>query len=202
MTSTNMNMPLTPDMKFQSYGAFGELSHELSDNHKLVGGVRVDQVDIDALKTGQSRQETLPSAFIRFENTHPEHDDGKTYIGLGYVERVPDYWELFKTDYQGVTANTFKQLDTEKTLQLDLGYQHHHGAFNSWVSAYAGIVQDFILMTYPETANSGHDHHMGSNMDGMQSAKRMGQIQEMLMRLLPVQKLELATSLPMPFRLM
>lgn len=50
MTSTNMNMPLTPDMKFQSYGAFGELSHELSDNHKLVGGVRVDQVDIDALK--------------------------------------------------------------------------------------------------------------------------------------------------------
>ena len=50
MTSTNMNMPLTPDMKFQSYGAFGELSHELNDNHKLVTGVRVDQVDIDALK--------------------------------------------------------------------------------------------------------------------------------------------------------
>ncbi|WP_312157496.1 TonB-dependent copper receptor [Acinetobacter variabilis] len=174
MTSTSMNMPLTPDMKFQSYGAFGELSHELSDNHKLVTGVRVDQVDIDALKTGQSRQETLPSAFIRFENTHPEHEDGKTYIGLGYVERVPDYWELFKTDYQGVTANTFKRLDTEKTLQLDLGYQHHHGAFNSWVSAYAGIVQDFILMTYPETANSGHDSHMGSGMEGRQSAKMNG----------------------------
>lgn len=174
MTSTNMNMPLTSDMKFQSYGAFGELSHELNDNHKLVTGVRVDQVDIDALKTGQSRQEILPSAFIRFENTHPEHDGGKTYIGLGYVERVPDYWELFKTDYQGVTANTFKQLDTEKTLQLDLGYQHYHGAFNSWVSAYAGIVQDFILMTYPETANSGHDHHMGSGMEGMQSVKMNG----------------------------
>lgn len=60
----------------------------------------------------------MPSAFIRFENTHPEHDDGKTYIGLGYVERVPDYWELFKTDYQGVTANTFKQLDTEKPYSL------------------------------------------------------------------------------------
>lgn len=174
MTSININMPLTPDMRFQSYGAFGELSHELNDNHKLVTGVRVDQVGIDALKTGQSRQEILPSAFIRFENTHPEHDDGKTYIGLGYVERMPDYWELFKTDYQGVTANTFKQLDTEKTLQLDLGYQHHHGAFNSWVSAYAGIVQDFILMTYPETANSGHDQHMGSGMEGMRSAKMNG----------------------------
>lgn len=160
MTSISMNMPLTPDMKFQSYGAFGELSHDLGDNNKLVTGVRIDQVDIDALKTGQNRQETLPSAFIRFENTHPEHDDGKTYIGLGYVERVPDYWELFKTDYHGVSANTFKQLDTEKTLQLDVGYQHHHGAFNSWVSAYAGLVQDFILMTYPEKQQESHMMHM------------------------------------------
>ncbi|MFZ7791795.1 TonB-dependent copper receptor [Acinetobacter lwoffii] len=171
MTSTSMNMPLTPDMKFQSYGAFAELSHELSDNNKLATGVRVDQVEIDALKTGQTRQETLPSGFIRFENTHPEHDDGKTYIGLGYVERVPDYWELFKTDYHGITANTFKQLKTEKTLQLDLGYQHHHGAFNSWVSAYAGVIQDFILMTYPKSANSGHGHPMGNDMGEMQPAK-------------------------------
>lgn len=170
-TKPMMNSHVTTDMKFQSYGVFAELSHELSDNNKLVTGVRVDQVDIDALKTGQNRQETLPSGFIRFENTHPEHDDGKTYIGLGYVERVPDYWELFKTDYYGITANTFKQLETEKTLQLDLGYQHHHGAFNSWVSAYAGVIQDFILMTYPKSGNSGHSHPMNNDMGGMQPTK-------------------------------
>ncbi|ENU61427.1 MULTISPECIES: TonB-dependent copper receptor [Acinetobacter] len=170
-TKPMMNSHVTTDMKFQSYGVFAELSHELSDNNKLVTGVRVDQVDIDALKTGQNRQETLPSGFIRFENTHPEHDDGKTYIGLGYVERVPDYWELFKTDYHGITANTFKQLETEKTLQLDLGYQHHHGAFNSWVSAYAGVIQDFILMTYPKSGNSGHSHPMNNDMGGMQPTK-------------------------------
>jgi iron complex outermembrane recepter protein len=165
MTSNTMDMPLTSDMAFQSYGAFGELTYDLGNDNRVVTGLRVDQVEIDALKTAQNRKETLPSAFIRFENIHPEHDDGKTYIGLGYVERVPDYWELFKTDYHGVTANTFKQLETEKTLQLDLGYQHHHGAFNSWVSAYAGVIQDFILMTYPETgANMGMHHGHGHSM--------------------------------------
>lgn len=161
MTSKAMNMPLSSDMKFQSYGAFGELTYDLGNDNRVVTGLRVDQVDIDALKTAQNRKETLPSAFIRLENIHPEHEDGKTYIGLGYVERVPDYWGLFKTDYHGVTANTFKQLDTEKTLQLDFGYQHHMGAFNSWVSAYAGMIQDFILMTYPESDGmTGHGHSM------------------------------------------
>lgn len=92
------------------------------------------------------RTETVPSAFLRIESQHPDHNV-KSYLGLGYVERMPDYWELFKTDYEG-TMHTFKRLDTEKTLQLDLGYQHQHGALNSWVSAYAGLINDFILMTY------------------------------------------------------
>lgn len=160
MKSNSMDMPLKADMEFQSYGAFGELTYQLEGNNRVVSGARIDRVEIDALKTQHSRTELLPSAFIRFENIHPNHDDGKTYIGLGYVERVPDYWELFKTDYKGVTANTFKKLETEKTLQLDLGYQHEHGAFNSWVSAYTGLINDYILMVYPQTQSSGHGHSM------------------------------------------
>ncbi len=51
--------------------------------------------------------------------------NAKTYIGLGYVERVPDYWELFSTanGNKGMSKPTFTDLDTEKTLQLDTGYQ-------------------------------------------------------------------------------
>src|SRR5690606_31317391 len=63
--------PRTQDMEFQSVGAFGELSYQLSDNNKLVSGVRLDQVNVDAVQSQQERNETLPSAFIRFENTHP-----------------------------------------------------------------------------------------------------------------------------------
>jgi iron complex outermembrane receptor protein len=153
------------DMKFRSYGAFGELSYQLSEQNKWVGGVRVDQVNVKDLRAasvakGDNREldKTLPSAFIRFENQHPEHD-AKTYIGLGYVERMPDYWELFSTAHGNPgTVNSFNGIETEKTLQLDLGYQHAHGALNSWISAYAGLIDDYILMSY-------HVH----NMPGMMS---------------------------------
>ncbi|QIC61358.1 TonB-dependent copper receptor [Acinetobacter schindleri] len=155
-TMPMMNSPVTTDMEFQSIGGFGELSYDLGGDNKLVSGLRIDQVSIDAVKRTLERTETLPSAFIRFENTHPDHDDGKTYIGLGYVERVPDYWELFKTDLNGQAPSTFKDLKNEKTLQLDLGYQHHHGALNSWVSAYTGLIQDYILINYDADKKTGH----------------------------------------------
>jgi iron complex outermembrane receptor protein len=155
-TMPMMNSPVTTDMEFQSIGGFGELSYDLGGDNKLVSGLRIDQVSIDAVKRSLERTETLPSAFIRFENSHPDHDDGKTYIGLGYVERVPDYWELFKTDLNGQAPSTFKDLKNEKTLQLDLGYQHHHGALNSWVSAYTGLIQDYILINYDADKKTGH----------------------------------------------
>lgn len=159
MKSMMMNIPLTTNMKFNSYGAFGELGYKLNDRYKLVSGARIDQVKIEALQLNDDRKETLPSAFIRLESQHPEHD-AKTYIGLGYVERVPDYWELFSTAHgnSGMPTPTFNDLDTEKTLQLDLGYQHQHGALKSWASAYAGLVNDYILMSYHNHATGGHGH--------------------------------------------
>ena len=163
MKSLMMDMPLATNMKFQSYGAFGELGYQWSENSKLVTGARLDQVKIEALKLNDDRSETLPSGFIRLENQHPEHD-AKSYIGLGYVERVPDYWELFSTAHgnSGMSKPTFNDLDTEKTLQLDMGYQHQHGAFNSWVSAYAGLINDYILMSYHDHPTTGGHAHGSS----------------------------------------
>ena len=127
------DQPRMTDMKYQSYGVFGELTYHFDDQNSLVSGVRLDQVDVkderqDSIDQGYNRKldKTLTSGFIRFENTHPEHDDGKTYIGLGYVERMPDYWELFSPKSGNGDINTFNHIDTEKTLQLDMGYQHQH----------------------------------------------------------------------------
>lgn len=159
------NQSRTKDMEFQSVGAFGELSYQLSDNNKLVSGLRLDQVNVEAMESNQERKETLPSAFVRFENHHPEHDDGKTYIGVGYVERMPDYWELFSPKTGNGNTNTFKSIDTEKTLQLDLGYQHEHGNLSSWASAYAGLINDYILTTYLPTGMMGMLEAHSRNVD-------------------------------------
>ena len=155
------DQPRMTDMKYQSVGGFGELTYHFDDQNRLVSGLRLDQVNVKderqaSIDSGYNRKldKTLASGFIRFENTHPDHDDGKTYIGLGYVERMPDYWELFSPQSGNGNPNTFNNINTEKTLQLDAGYQHQHGAFSSWVSAYAGIINDYVLTTY--LPSTGH----------------------------------------------
>ncbi len=146
----SMNTPSYMDMKFQSYGAFGELTYQFNDANKLVTGARIDHSKIEQYGKQSNlidiRKETLPSAFVRLENTAYEHGL-KSYVGVGYVERVPDYWELFSTTY-AFSGNTLNNLKNEKTLQMDLGTQFEHGAFSSWASAYVGLVNDYILMRY------------------------------------------------------
>ena len=151
LMSPYQNKARVGDMDFESYGAFGELSYAFNDQHKLVTGARVDQAKIDNLATDTERKETLPSGFVRIESELAEHV--KTYAGLGYVERVPDYWELFSTKYHQSTGTTFADLENEKTAQFDAGYQYEQGAFKSWASVYAGLIQDYILVKYVETKN-------------------------------------------------
>lgn len=158
----SMNSPFATNMKFESYGAFGELSYQLSDQNKLVTGARIDQTQIDNLKTDTERKETLPSGFIRLESQFA--DQLKTYAGLGYVERVPDYWELFSTQYYQ-TGTTFDHLNNEKTTQFDAGYQYEQGAFKSWASVYAGLIQDYILVAYTPTGSMGKLEAKSRNVD-------------------------------------
>ncbi len=167
MVNTYKDKIRNTDMEFQSYGLFGELSYALNDQNRLVTGVRVDQVKVEdrRAETSQFNQEidkTLPSAFIRFENQQPEHN-AKSYVGVGYVERMPDYWELFSPKSGNGNLDTFNHIDNEKTLQLDMGYQHEYGAISSWVSAYAGLINDYILTSY--TGMSGMLSANSRNVD-------------------------------------
>ncbi|MNR92402.1 Vitamin B12 transporter BtuB [compost metagenome] len=159
----SMNSPFKTNMEFESYGAFGELSYVFNDQHKLVTGARVDQAKIDNLATDTERKETLPSGFVRIESELAEHV--KTYAGLGYVERVPDYWELFSTKYHQSTGTTFANLENEKTAQFDAGYQYEQGAFKSWASVYAGLIQDYILVAYTPTGSMGKLEAKSRNVD-------------------------------------
>ena len=163
LMSPYQNKARVGDMEFESYGAFGELSYVFNDQHKLVTGARVDQAKIDNLAIDTERKETLPSGFIRIESELAEHV--KTYAGLGYVERVPDYWELFSTKYHQSAGTTFADLENEKTAQFDAGYQYEQGAFKSWASVYAGLIQDYILVAYTPTGSMGRLEAKSRNID-------------------------------------
>ena len=163
LMSPYQNKARVGDMDFESYGAFGELSYAFNDQHKLVTGARLDQAKIDNLATDTERKETLPSGFIRIESELAEHV--KTYAGLGYVERVPDYWELFSTKYHQSTGTTFADLENEKTAQFDAGYQYEQGAFKSWASAYAGLINDYILTKYTSMTDA-HTRNVDATIAG------------------------------------
>ncbi|ENV06972.1 TonB-dependent copper receptor [Acinetobacter sp. CIP 102637] len=151
---------LDEDLKFQSYGAFSEWTYAIDQHQKVVAGARVDQVKIDNLQNAKNRKDTVPSGFVRLEKSLPEHGL-KTYLGLGYVERTPDFWELYSTstdhgvgstDMMGKTTykmvDNLNNLNKERTAQLDLGLQAEHGAWSTWASVYAGLIKDFILLEY------------------------------------------------------
>lgn len=147
MRDANPIPPLKRDLEYQSYGAFTEWTYTLSPETKWVAGGRIDQVKVNHAANDQQRKDTNPSAFVRIEHALPEHGL-KTYAGIGYVERSPDHWEISR-----VSKGLLNYLDTEKTTQLDLGFEFEQGALTSWASAYAGLIDDFILVPYQSNPN-------------------------------------------------
>lgn len=160
--NTYGNQPWTKDADFHNYGVFGELTWELDSQDRLVSGARLDRASAkDFRKTrgsgmmvmpnptvGNTRADTLPSGFVRYE--HDLVDIPATaYVGLGHVQRFPDYWELFSPTYGPVgSVNAFDAIKPEKTTQLDFGIQYKTTDLEAWASGYVGQVRDFILYDY------------------------------------------------------
>ncbi len=153
----------TRDADFHSYGLFGELTRDLPDERRLIGGARLDHVQtgdsrLTGPSSGDSRSDNLPSGFMRYEQDL-QIFPATVYVGLGHTQRFPDYWELFSGG-----ADAFDQLRPEKTTQLDLGLQYSRGPLEAWASAYVGQVRDYILFSY-ETGMMGMSTSAAKNVD-------------------------------------
>ncbi|WP_313620571.1 TonB-dependent copper receptor [Achromobacter sp.] len=155
------NQPWVKDADFSNTGVFGELTWRAAADSRVIGGARVDWASAKDFRqtTGgmmpmpnptanERRSDTLPSGFLRYEKDLAALP-ATVYIGLGHVERFPDYWELFSPD-QGPagSVNAFQGVKPEKTTQLDFGAQYRTESLDVWFSGYAGYVNDFILFNY------------------------------------------------------
>jgi len=65
-------------------------------------------------------------------------------LAIGFIQQVIDA----ATDGPQGTSNVFDNLKTEKTTQLDIGAQYSGKQVSSWISAYVGRINDFILFRY------------------------------------------------------
>ncbi|OLU25628.1 TonB-dependent copper receptor [Pseudomonas sp. PA15(2017)] len=150
------------DADFHNYGAFAEATWQVAERSRLIAGARVDRASAKDYRqsinsmmgsranptAGATRAETLPSGFARYE--YDLADSPTTlYAGLGHVQRMPDYWELFSPDGgPSGSLNAFDGIQPEKTTQLDFGVQYQGERLQAWASGYAGQVRDYILYTY------------------------------------------------------
>lgn len=138
------------DARFHDYGVFGELTWNATAQSKVVSGARLDRVIVDNFtdEGASERTDTLPAGFVRLEHNLADLPI-MFYAGLGYTERFPDYWELFSPTYgPDGSTDVFDKVKTEKTTQIDIGAQYKGQRVNSWISAYVGRVNDFILFRY------------------------------------------------------
>ena len=146
MGMSYLNQPWVRDAKFANLGLFSELRWQAAPSTLWVGGLRLDRAQAwdyrNPASTHKRDESALPSGFVRWEQTLAS--GATTYVGLGHVQRFPDYWELIS----GKAGNVFATLEPEKTTQLDVGANWKGQNWQFWTSAYAGMVRDFILFDY------------------------------------------------------
>lgn len=182
---------MAKDAEFEQSGAFGELTWLLADNERVISGLRLDRHTVEdhrdylAMRrkipgceagvsgcvlnptANKNRTETLPSAFVRYENDL-QSIPATAYIGLGHAQRMPDYWELFSAagangEWTG-TPSAFMSANPEKTTQVDFGIQYQLGGVEMWASAYIGQVRDYLMFDY--TANNSRVDNIDARIMG------------------------------------
>lgn len=176
------------DAVMHNYGLFSEATWQRSDRTRWIGGARLDRASVKDYRVGirnmmgmatpnptagQTRSDTLPSGFVRYEQDL-QGSPTTLYAGLGHAARFPDYWELFSASLAPTgEVNAFDGIEPEKTTQLDVGIQYQRDNLQAWASAYAGQVDDFILFRY-STGMMGMSSSQAYNVDARIAGAEMG----------------------------
>ncbi|WP_353231099.1 TonB-dependent copper receptor [Pseudomonas helleri] len=161
----------TKDADFHNYGAFAELTWYAAERDRVITGARLDRASAKDFRArlgsgmmskpnptrDNTRADTLPSGFVRYEHDMA-NSPTTVYAGLGHVQRFPDYWELFSPNSGPAgSVNAFDAIKPEKTTQLDVGLQYKTQDLEAWVSAYAGVIHDYILFDYTQTTSQAQN---------------------------------------------
>jgi len=146
---TYASLPRLTDYKSRFVGVFGELTHDLSEKQRLIGGLRIDNWDADRwfvnMMNAQAYEgdasETLNSGFLRYEQDLAS--PATAYVGYGMNQRPMDFWEANR--YEGIKTGV-SDLKPETTHQLDAGLLWKSERMKGSVSAFYAKVNDYVLI--------------------------------------------------------
>ncbi len=167
---STMNQSLMPyqsmrrvdDATFEQRGVFTETTWRSTDDRSWIGGARVDHWGVhDDRQTirqgmmlvpnttaGAEDEDWLTSAFVRVEQSLRSGTPAETtlFAGVGYSERVADYWERFGNDKQSLTSNSAFYTDPERTAQFDTGIIRAAETYRVSVSVFVNDIGDYVLI--------------------------------------------------------
>ena len=159
-TNSYRNQSWEKDAEFSNVGLFSELTWRASERGRLIGGARVDRASAKDFRptsghmmmmpnptAGERRDSTLPSGFLRYEQDL-ESLPATWYVGLGHVQRFPDYWELFSPGRARPARSTPSTRSSPKRPRSWMWACSTAATRSTPVSGYAGYVRDFILFDY------------------------------------------------------
>lgn len=146
------------DADFFQTGVFSELTRRIGERQRFVTGLRHDfwraEDHRKAVRTGmmqntpnpsagRARNSELASGFARYEGGLA-HSDTNFFVGIGYVARFPDYWEMIKNESRD-SVSAFST-GPEKTTQLDFGATYRGGQVDVSISGYISTIDDYNLV--------------------------------------------------------
>lgn len=117
-----------------SIGAFTMKERQWDDWHLDLGG-RLERVNVDP-QTGAERDYNLVGASASLQYFLAEHQH--VSLGLTSAERAPVAEELFADGAHVAEARYLQgdsELDTENSINLELGYHHHNEEADGWHAA-------------------------------------------------------------------
>lgn len=163
-----VNNPRLKDYASTTTGLFGEVTHQLANDRRVIGGLRHDQWDAERFNAGASlatASRDLKAGFVRYEQDLSSQP-ATAYIGLGHNERPMDYWEAVNK----VGLSTTSNLNPEKTTQLDAGLLWKTESVKGSLSAFYSKVNDYMLTRAYLTSSCTNANGCSENVD----ASRIG----------------------------
>lgn len=154
------NLAFMKDGWFQNTGLFAEATIPAGLGQRLIAGARADRWKAHDTRANVAlgmmgsmpnptadarRRTTLASGFARFERDLA-NQPATVYVGVGHVERFPDYWETLAANREA--ANSLSAFGTrpEKTNQLDVGVVWRSERLQLSLSGFASRIDDYILL--------------------------------------------------------